>query len=209
MDWFEAFGWLGSVLVVLSLMLSDLRRFRTFNLIGSVIATIYNAAIDIWPFAAMNGAIALINIYWLIRLHRDRFVSRTYQVLAADLSSDAVQHMLSQHADEITGFYPQFDPHSPDEGRHAFLVVNGDVTVGLVVLHDIGDATAQVEVDYVTKAYRNYSPGEFVYQDSGVISDLGLQRLLVPASVAGDEKYFRRVGFVPADDGLVLQVAAA
>lgn len=208
MDWFEAFGWLGSVLVVLSLTLSDLRRFRTVNLIGSVIATIYNAAIEIWPFAAMNGAIALINICWLIRLHRERFVLRTYQVLRADLSSDAVQHMLSQHGEEIAGFYPQFDPHSPDEGRHAFLVANGDVTVGLVVLHETGDATGQVEVDYVTKAYRNYSPGEFVYQDSGVISDLGLRRLFVPGDAGGDEKYFRRVGFVPAADGLVLQVVA-
>lgn len=207
MNWFEAFGWLGSILVVLSLMLSDLRKFRTFNLIGSVIATIYNAAIEIWPFAAMNGAIALINIYWLIRLHRERFVSRNYAVLRADLSDDAVQHTLREHADEIATFYPQFDPVAPDQGRHAFLVVTGDVTVGLVVLRTTGEGSAEVELDFVTKAYRNYSPGEFVYQDSGVITELGLTRLVVPTGAAGDQKHFRRLGFVPDDAGLVLQVS--
>lgn len=206
MTWFEAFGWLGSVLVVVSLTLSNLRRFRTTNLIGSVIATIYNAAIEIWPFAAMNGAIALINIYWLIRLHRERFVARTYNVLRADLSDDVVQHTLQQHRGEIATFYPGFDAEAADEGRHAFLVVTGDITAGLVVLRRTGEQSAEVEVDFVTKAYRDYSPGEFVYQDSGVMQTLGLRRVTVPPGATRDERYFEKVGFVAGSDGLVLPV---
>lgn len=59
MPWWEIFGWAGSVLVVLSLMLPGLRKFRFLNLIGSSIATIYNVFFEIWPYAAMNGAIVL------------------------------------------------------------------------------------------------------------------------------------------------------
>jgi hypothetical protein len=206
MTWFEAFGWLGSVLVVVSLTLSNLRRFRTVNLVGSVIATIYNAAIEIWPFAAMNGAIALINVYWLIRLHRERFIARTYDVLRAELSDDVVQHTLRQHGGEIASFYPGFDARAPDQGRHAFVVVTGDITAGLVVLRRTGEESAEVELDFVTKAYRDYSPGEFVYQDSGVIQELGLRRVTVPRGSTADEHYFQKVGFVAGSDGLMLQV---
>lgn len=206
MTWFEAFGWLGSILVVVSLMLSNLRRFRTVNLAGSVIATIYNTAIEIWPFAAMNGAIALINIYWLIRLHRDRFVSQRYAALRADVSDDSVQHTLREHAAEIATFYPRFDGSAGDEGRHAFLIATGDVTAGLIVLRRTGADSAEVELDFVTRAYRDYSPGEFVYRDSQLMPDLGLARLVVPRGTIGDDRHFRRAGFVPGENGLVLQV---
>ncbi|WP_256841283.1 hypothetical protein [Ornithinimicrobium cryptoxanthini] len=205
MTWFEAFGWLGSILVVVSLTLSNLRRFRTLNLTGSVIATIYNTAIEIWPFAAMNAAIALINIYWLIRLHRERFVSRTYAALWADVSDDTVQHTLREHAAEIATFYPQFDGSAGDEGRHAFLIATGDVTAGLIVLRRTGPDSAEVELDFVTRAYRDYSPGEFVYRDSHLMPDLGLVRLVVPRGTSGDDKHFRRAGFVPGENGLVLE----
>lgn len=206
MSWFEAFGWLGSVLVVVSLTLSNLRRFRTVNLIGSIIATIYNGALEIWPFAAMNGAIALINIYWLIRLHRERFVSRNYDAVQAAISDEVVQHTLAQHREEIATFYPHFDPTSKGEGRHAFLVLTGDVVAGLVVLRDAGEGAAQVELDFVTKAYRDYSPGEFVYRADGALAALGLRRVIVPKGSVQDEKYFRSVGFVPDAQGLVLEL---
>ena len=72
MSWFEAFGWLGSILVVISLALPNTLAFRTTNLIGSGIAAIYNLALGIWPYFVMNAAICAVNIYWLIRIVRGR-----------------------------------------------------------------------------------------------------------------------------------------
>lgn len=65
----EAFGWFGSALVILSLVLADQRQFRLWNLIGSFIATAYNIVLGIWPAVAMNGLIVMIDLYWLLRLH--------------------------------------------------------------------------------------------------------------------------------------------
>ena len=47
MVWLEVVGWLGSVLVVLSLTLAGVWRFRVLNLVGAVIATGYNAVLGI------------------------------------------------------------------------------------------------------------------------------------------------------------------
>ncbi|MCI7551364.1 MAG: hypothetical protein PUK40_07770 [Actinomycetaceae bacterium] len=67
----EIIGWAGSILVVVSLMVPSVRRFRILNLTGSALATAYNLYFGIWPYAAMNGAIVLINVYWLWRLGRE------------------------------------------------------------------------------------------------------------------------------------------
>ena len=75
MDWLETFGWAGSLLVVVSLMVANTVRFRTLNLLGCIIATAYNWILGIWPYTAMNAAISLINIYWLIRIRRETTLS--------------------------------------------------------------------------------------------------------------------------------------
>jgi len=70
--WFQAIGWVGSGLVVLSLVQSNILRLRWLNLIGAIISTIWNFFTGMWPFVAMNGAISIIDIYWLLRLHREK-----------------------------------------------------------------------------------------------------------------------------------------
>ena len=68
MPWWEIIGWTGSALVVISLIVPSIRRFRTLNFAGSLIATVYNVVFGIWPYAAMNAVIAIIDAYWLYRL---------------------------------------------------------------------------------------------------------------------------------------------
>ena len=48
MSLLEAFGWAGSLLVVVSLTLANAVRFRVLNLAGCLIATAYNVVLDIW-----------------------------------------------------------------------------------------------------------------------------------------------------------------
>lgn len=64
----EVLGWIGSITVVVSLVLPNQIKFRSYNLLGSFIATVYNAALAIWPFVLMNAAIVIIDAYWLRRL---------------------------------------------------------------------------------------------------------------------------------------------
>lgn len=71
----EIIGWSGSLMVILSLILANQFKFRMWNLTGSAIATAYNMILGVWPFVAMNGAIVLIDLYWLIRLRREERAS--------------------------------------------------------------------------------------------------------------------------------------
>lgn len=66
----EFYGYLGSVLVAVSLMMSSIVRLRWINLVGAGIFASYGFIIEAWPVAALNGFIVLIDIYHLWKIKR-------------------------------------------------------------------------------------------------------------------------------------------
>ena len=70
----EALGWVGSVLLVVSLLQSRMLALRVLNLIAALLLIAYNIALNVWPSVAMNAAVALIDSYYLIapRVRRDQ-----------------------------------------------------------------------------------------------------------------------------------------
>ncbi len=188
----EIFGWIGSGLIVLSLAQARVWRFRVMNFVGAVIATFYNFWLAIWPFAAMNLVIAVIDAYWLVRLSRERRPeSSAYDLLEVAHDDTYLQHFLKVHRDDTKEHFPDFDPGARSVSN--VLVMRGDETVGVVTISDISDGTANVSLDYVTERFRDFSPGTFVYQDSGMFERLGVRRVQAPASAGAP--YLQRMGF--------------
>ena len=209
MVWLEVIGWLGSALVVASLAQARVLRFRVLNLVGAVLATGYNAALSIWPFVAMNGVIAVIDVYWLIRLQRERHDEAAYEVIEVEPTDAYLAHVLAVNLEDIRSFQPGFGWDASVPGRLAFLVLRADETVGVVVVRDAGDGVGQVELDYVTRRFRDFTPGEFVYRRSGVFAQAGFRLLVAPPDIADPQDYFARVGFRPDAGTWVRDVAAA
>lgn len=207
MPWLEIIGWAGSALVVVSLTQARVLRFRVLNLVGAVLATGYNAVLGIWPFVAMNGVIAVIDVYWLVRLQRERHDAAAYEVVEVDPTDTYLAYVLGVHMPDIRTFQPTFGWDPDVLGRLAFLVLRGDETVGVVVVRDVGLGVGQVEIDYVTKRFRDFTPGEFVYRRSGVFAQAGFRRLVAPPDIADPQDYFARVGFRPEGRTWVRDVA--
>ena len=65
---YELIGYVGSALVVISMLMTSVIRLRVINLAGSLIFTCYALLIRSYPTAAMNVFLVGINIYHLIRL---------------------------------------------------------------------------------------------------------------------------------------------
>ena len=70
MSW-EYLGYFASVLLVASLMMSDVKKLRWLNLAGCVAFAIYGLIIMAWPVAFTNALIALVNLYHIIKLARE------------------------------------------------------------------------------------------------------------------------------------------
>ncbi len=214
--WLDALGWAGSAVLVLSLTLSGVLRFRALNLLASLVLTVFNALLGVWPMVAMNAAIVGINAWHLARLLRTRDDERTYEVVGVDPRGEYLAHLLRVHAADVERHNPGFRldevlarEEPPGTCRvAAFLVLRADETVGVVVLCDGGDGVARVELDYVTPRFRDFSVGTFVYRGDGRLAGLGLTRLLAGRRMADREDYFTRVGFRAEGEELVRDVRA-
>ena len=72
---------------------------------------------------------------------------------------------------------------------------HGDVSA--VLVRDEGNGTAQVVLDYVTRRYRDFSPGEFVWRRSRLLKESGFDRVITPPGMVApyyDRLHFRREG---------------
>jgi len=195
MDALDLGGWAGSALLIFSLLQARVLRFRVLNLAACLVLVVFNFFIEVWPMFAMNVVLCGINLFFIRRLLSERHDPTAYEVLEVGRSDAYLRHMLGQHGSDIATFFPEFDKVPDEPGAAAYLVQHGDETVGVVLIRDAGDGVAQVELDYVTPRFRDFSPGEFVYRRSGLFLDRGFRRVVTsPGMVA---PYYADLGFSP------------
>jgi hypothetical protein len=66
----ELFGYLGTALVLMSMMMTSLTKLRIVNMAGSVVSMIYAMLVNTWPVVLLNAGMILINALQLLRLAR-------------------------------------------------------------------------------------------------------------------------------------------
>jgi hypothetical protein len=204
----QAVGWVGSALLVYSLMQQAVLRFRIWNLAASLSLLIFNVAIRVWPMVAVNAVITAINAWQIRRLLRTRDDESVFEVLELGTEDPYVRKFLSFYGKDIARFQPDFRrDHDDASGRRAYLVLRDAIPAGLVIVHDHGDGEAHVELDYVVPAERDFTPGQFVYRKSGLFADHGFTRLVATARNDVHRRYLERMGFMPEAERMVLHPA--
>ena len=63
----EIFGYIGSALIILSMMMKSMVKLRIFNISGAVISAIYSIIYSAWPVVVLNVVLVGVNSYHLIR----------------------------------------------------------------------------------------------------------------------------------------------
>jgi hypothetical protein len=74
----DVLGWVGSGLLVWSLLQSRLLRLRAINLVGCLVLIGYNGALRVWPMVGLNVVLAGINLWYLVGLLATRHDRRRY-----------------------------------------------------------------------------------------------------------------------------------
>lgn len=198
----EIIGWIGSAIVVVSMLQQRITRLRLINLIGCLVSLAYAAAIGAWPLAGLNLVLSLIQIINLIKLWRTRHDTTIYQAVQVHPTDEIVDRLLERHAAEIAHHFPNF--RGPEHSTKAFLVLSGDTVAAIVLASQAGDVL-QLDLDYAIPAYQDFTPGEFVYRRSTVLTDAGVRLVRSPS---GGPDYYPRIGFQPVGDHYELDVTA-
>jgi hypothetical protein len=190
----EIVGYVASVLVAISLMMSSILKLRLINLVGSAAFVVYGALIGAYPVAVVNLLIVFINLYYL----RQMLGSREYfRLLQVSPDSEYLRAFLDYHAGEIQRFLPGF-AYAPGERPLIFFVLRDMVPAGLFIGEARGDGALRVVLDFVIPQYRDFKTGRYVFQDQAAFFRAhGITQIVSDAGSRVHSEYLRRMGFVP------------
>ena len=85
----EIFGYVGTALVIISMLMTSVMYLRIFNLCGSIITMIYALITGGYPIAFLNFSLIIINVIQLLRL---RSLNKNLSLIKLDDKSEIINH---------------------------------------------------------------------------------------------------------------------
>ena len=188
----ELFGYLGSTMVVVSMLMASVVKLRVINTIGSVISGTYALIIGSFPLALMNICLIAINVYNLWKLLNTR---QEYDLVPSGVEDPAVRYFLERHMQDICRYFPDFQDRKAD----AVYMVYCDGNPAGILLGDREGDTLEVFLDYSAPAYRDCGVGKYLYSK---LPEQGLRELWYSGNCADTHgAYLLKMGFRKAQDG--------
>jgi hypothetical protein len=86
----DIFGWIGSGAVVFSLLQSNMLRLRIISLVACIMVVAYSLLIEAWPMVGMNASIALINVYYLIRMRQSFLAHKAAMATGSSVAEEEI-----------------------------------------------------------------------------------------------------------------------
>jgi hypothetical protein len=200
----EAVGYLASALIVLSLAMTSVVRLRWISLAGSTLFAVYGVLIGSIPIVVTNGAIAILNV-WFLR--RELAPSVELDVARIDGDGPFLSGFLARHLEDIHRFQPEF--LTPVSGLDAYLLYRDRRPAGVLMGRREG-SRLEVELDYVLPEYRDSRLGRWLFgPGAAVFTADGVERLVTRPGTDPHRSYLERMGFRETGDELVLDLPRA
>lgn len=190
----ELIGYAASAMVVVSLTMREVLRFRLLNLVGGLTFLVYGWVIGSMPVVITNVVIIVINLWflWTLTTRKDYF-----SLLEVPHDSPYLAGFLAFHHDEIRRFMPEFTGH-PGPGSVTLLVLRDMVPAGALIGRPAGEGVLEIDLDYAIPQYRDTLLGRYLFhRRRDTFLDRGFRRLISPAGSRKHRSYLRKVGFVP------------
>lgn len=187
----EIFGYIGTALVLLSMMMTSVVKLRLFNTIGSAISMTYSILCGAWPVVFLNGGLIIINVYQLIRLSKTKVVFSHVQVSPKD---KLLAYFLEKCQFDLEQSFPGYRL-SAGADTEVHMILEGVEPVGITVGVRQGDCFL-VDLDYVTKKYRDCSVANYVFSE---MKNAGIKKVIADSTSALHVPYLKKMGFQQKD----------
>ena len=193
----EAVGYLGSALVIASLLMTRILRLRVISLMGSTAFLIYGLLIGSVPIVITNVVIMGINITFLWRATR---VTERFSLLEIRPDSLYLEEFLQFHHEDIRVHQPDWNGDVADSELTALVL--RDMQPAMAIVGKVRKGAMELRLDYAIPRFRDYRMGRFLY-DSNAEFFLGKKITTISASgqTESHAKYLKRMGFAETGTG--------
>jgi GNAT superfamily N-acetyltransferase len=192
MNWLEWLGYLSSVIVAVSLVMSSIIKLRWFNLIGSALFAVYGYMINAIPVALINTVIIFINIYYLYKIYSEK---EYFKLIEIDSESKYIDSFFDYYKNDIQKYYPDFNFTLKDTNVR-FYILRNMVPAGIFLATEHSKAALEINLDFVTPEYRDFKIGKFIFEDNeSYFTARGYKEIFCYASNKEQRSYLQKMGF--------------
>ncbi|MBR5896064.1 MAG: hypothetical protein IKZ39_00420 [Lachnospiraceae bacterium] len=198
----ETIGYVGTALVLISFLMTSVYKLRIINTIGSLVSVVYGVIMQVYPTVVLNTALALINIFFLWR-HLSTKTENVYTIGRTWQNDPIVELFLNKYKDEIKEFFPSFEGIS-EKVNVAYIIMCGDTFAGILLGDFKEDNELDVYLDFVTRAYRDFSVGNFLYRE---LAKDNVRKCRFMADIPKSYVYLRKIGYKRVGDVMELELS--
>ena len=198
----EIIGYIGSVLVAVSLTMKSLLRLRIINLFGALFFAGYGLLLHAYPVAFLNGLIVCIDVYYLIQMWRQKDF---FTFMEVKPTSDYLKTFVAFYKADISSIIPSYK-HQPEKTQVCFFILRNMVPAGLFIVN-VDSGTAHILLDYVIPNYRDFKVARFIFGENSIFFEKrGIRQFVSEAGSNFHKKYLERMGFVKEEGVFIRKI---
>jgi len=189
----EWIGYIASSIVLVSLLMSSVKKLRWINLIGAFMFAIYGFMIGSMPTGFMNVGIVLIDAYYLYRM----YLSKEYlRILPIDEDTEYLRYFIDFYKKDINK-YQNFENLDLSEAKIKLYLLRNMNPAGIFVCNEYDNHSLEIVFDYVIPLFRDFKIGSFVFGKQKLyFLSKGYNRFVVFSENLIHVKYLVKMGFV-------------
>ena len=198
----ELIGYLGSILVAISLMMKSHLRLRIINLIGALFFTLYGVLLGAYPVAFVNGIIVCIDLYYLVQMWRQKDF---FTLLEVSPNGKYLNAFVDFYRDDIREIIPTYT-HNTDDDLLCFFILRNVMPAGLFIAKIRGEE-AHIQLDYVIPNYRDFQVAHFIFEENAAFfRQRGIRRFVSDGGSPVHRRYLEKMEFVNQGDVYVYEI---
>lgn len=191
-DLLQWIGYIASSIILISMTMSSIVKFRWINLAGASLFCTYGFLINALPVCILNGTIVLIDIYYLFTIYTKREIFETLEIKP---ESEYLHRFIKFHNAEIQKICPGF-VYNPDMNTVSFYILRNMSVAGIFLAHRENNNVLVVGLDYVIPEYRDFKNGRYVYYSLRKnFIDAGFTMIKADKNYLRNDDYFKKLGF--------------
>ena len=196
-DWMkEGIGYAASLIILVSLLMTNVFRLRLINGIGSVLFGAYGWLIGSWPVCAINLVIAGIDGWYLLQTLR---LGAFFDLAPAEsVGPEYLKRFFLFHERELLNYAPGLTLEDLQTACTC-LIFRNLLPVGVFSYRQNGP-DASIALDFMIPEYRDFKAGQYLYRTKRMFfKEKGIKRFHAVARHPSQPKYYLRNGFVRED----------
>jgi hypothetical protein len=193
------FGYAASLLLAISLVVTNSLRFRWLNTFGCIFFIIYGILLNAFPILLTNTILFFINFFYLIKIYRQK---EDFDLVEFKSEEKLFQKFLSFYKADINAYFPDFTIEQTNSNLN-FMVLRDLVIANIFSANIDADGTAEVAINFTSKKYRDFKTGTYIFEkEKDFLISKGIKRLVYKTvSNKSHEHFLKVMGFVKEQVG--------